>query len=228
MGSPLKTRLPKVAWIWYWRVAHAQGQGLVVHGRGRHDLGGGHLLHWLQGLFFLGLINVRCRTSIVWYLQRLHIWIFMTVDFTGLGLWITFSLALICLSFLLAKTCMWDETCLRVLVFPVRNLMYLAISSFLPVKWGYQKSHYLINQVKDETPDYQVSVLWFFSFLNFFFYFWASCYRIPSNSELAEQSSVNRRIFRKQISSYKIGLEIGGIWISKLPLIWLGFLLIFF
>ena len=90
--------------------------------------------------------------------------------FYGLGLY-TFSLALICLSFLLAKTWMWDETCLRVLVFPVRNLMYLAISSFLPVKWGYQKLHFLINQVKDLKR-----LITKFMYYDFFWaHFWASC-----------------------------------------------------
>ena len=44
----------------------------------------------------------------------------------------TFSLAWISLSFLLASTCICDETCFRVLVFPVRNLMYRAINSFRP------------------------------------------------------------------------------------------------
>lgn len=36
------------------------------------------------------------------------------------------------LAFLLAKTWMWLETCFLVRVFPVRSLMYRAISSFLP------------------------------------------------------------------------------------------------
>ena len=34
--------------------------------------------------------------------------------------------------FLLARTCMWLLTCFLVRIFPVRILMYLAISSFLP------------------------------------------------------------------------------------------------
>ena len=46
----------------------------------------------------------------------------------------TLSLAWISLSFLRANTWICDETCFRVLVLPVRNLIYLAISSFLPGK----------------------------------------------------------------------------------------------
>ena len=46
----------------------------------------------------------------------------------------TLSLAWISLSFLRANTWICDETCFRVLVLPVRNLMYRAISSFLPGK----------------------------------------------------------------------------------------------
>jgi hypothetical protein len=44
----------------------------------------------------------------------------------------TFSLACISRNFLLASTWMCELTCFRVLVFPVRSLMYLAISSFRP------------------------------------------------------------------------------------------------
>jgi hypothetical protein len=44
----------------------------------------------------------------------------------------TLSLACISRSFLLASTCICELTCFRVLVFPVRSLMYLAISSLRP------------------------------------------------------------------------------------------------
>ena len=44
--------------------------------------------------------------------------------------YITFSLAWISLNFRLAKTWICEETCFLVRVFPVLNLMYLAMSSF--------------------------------------------------------------------------------------------------
>lgn len=46
----------------------------------------------------------------------------------------TFSLACISRSFRLANTCMCDDTCFLVRVFPVRSFMYLAINSFRPAK----------------------------------------------------------------------------------------------
>lgn len=46
----------------------------------------------------------------------------------------TFSLACTSLSFRRANTWMCELTCFRVLVLPVRNLMYLAISSLRPVE----------------------------------------------------------------------------------------------
>lgn len=44
----------------------------------------------------------------------------------------TLSFACISLSFRLAKTCMCELTCFLVLVFPVLNLIYLAMSSLRP------------------------------------------------------------------------------------------------
>lgn len=46
----------------------------------------------------------------------------------------TFILAWNSRNFLLANTCMCELTCFRVLVFPVRSLMYRAINSFRPAK----------------------------------------------------------------------------------------------
>lgn len=46
----------------------------------------------------------------------------------------TFSLACISRSFRLANTCMCDDTCFLVRVFPVRSFMYLAINSLRPAK----------------------------------------------------------------------------------------------
>jgi len=45
---------------------------------------------------------------------------------------LTFSFAWISRIFLLASTCIWELTCFLVLVFPVRNLIYRAISSLRP------------------------------------------------------------------------------------------------
>lgn len=50
-------------------------------------------------------------------------------------IWNTFNCAWISLAFLLAKTCIWLDTCFLVLVLPVLNFIYLAINSFLPVIW---------------------------------------------------------------------------------------------
>ena len=44
----------------------------------------------------------------------------------------TLSFAWISLSFLRAKTCIWEDTCFLVRVFPVRSFMYRAINSFRP------------------------------------------------------------------------------------------------
>ena len=45
----------------------------------------------------------------------------------------TLSFAWISLNFRLAKTCIWEDTCFLVRVFPVRSLIYRAINSLRPV-----------------------------------------------------------------------------------------------
>ena len=59
-----KSRLPKTATIRNRRMNHTNRSGFIVHGWGRNNLGGGHLLHRLKSFFFLGLIDIRCWTSI--------------------------------------------------------------------------------------------------------------------------------------------------------------------
>ena len=117
-----------------------------VHCRGRHDLRRWHLLHTLQRLFLVLLVNEMRRRPIAGDLKkprknevkllqnRIERQKFNFIKFPSFPL-LTLSFAWISRSFRLARTWMCDETCFRVLVFPVRNLMYRAISSFRPEMW---------------------------------------------------------------------------------------------
>ena len=70
----VKGGLPKVGRVGHWRgwmvrvvhpgmaatvvVAAEEGSGLAVHGGGRDNLGRAHLLHLLEGLLLVGLLQV--------------------------------------------------------------------------------------------------------------------------------------------------------------------------
>ena len=69
----MKARLPKLRRIRHWSgggvAGHAEAQALVVHGRGRNDLGRAHLLHLLDGLLLLALVHKGGRLVVLpWHL----------------------------------------------------------------------------------------------------------------------------------------------------------------
>ena len=55
----VQARLPELCWIGHGggMVGHTTEQGLLVHCRGRNDLGGAHLLHLLNRFFLLILVK---------------------------------------------------------------------------------------------------------------------------------------------------------------------------
>lgn len=66
----LKSRLPKGAAVGDGRVVvHPREHGLGVHGGGGDDLSRRHLLHALQRLLFVGLVEIRGRAAIVGNLE---------------------------------------------------------------------------------------------------------------------------------------------------------------
>ena len=72
--------------------------------------------------------HISNRILINWYYHN-HEWKFKSFDYVIQS---TLSFAWISLNFRLAKTCIWEDTCFLVRVFPVRSLIYRAINSLRP------------------------------------------------------------------------------------------------
>ena len=87
-----------------------------------------------QASYFLGPEwcnwHISDRILITSYYHN-HVW--KSKDFDIL-IQSTLSFAWISLNFRLAKTCIWEDTCFLVRVFPVRSLIYRAINSLRPEK----------------------------------------------------------------------------------------------
>ena len=64
----MKLGLPKLVRVcWLGRVRHVREQRLLVHRRGRDDLGRGHLLHRRDGLLLL--LGVKVALMVTWHLE---------------------------------------------------------------------------------------------------------------------------------------------------------------
>lgn len=106
------------------RFAHAMGYATTSH----KGVANRTNLDYLPQIYIKSFLKSKSSFS------RVKFWTPVSTHNSFTCVLTTLSFACISLSFRLARTCMWELTCLRVRVFPVRSLMYRAISSFLPAK----------------------------------------------------------------------------------------------